>query len=134
MTRTMSQAERQAWLDEARYTANAMAAAVKPYWRRAMARRHRTALRALAGKRVRPGHAVRFRIEMLSAEADGLGPVEVAHRLTEQGLGLVEVAHRLTEQGLGPVETLQSDRFWERVHVQAGLPAPAIAYSGEVRA
>ena len=27
MTRTMSQAERQAWLDEARYTANAMAAA-----------------------------------------------------------------------------------------------------------
>ena len=106
MTRTMSQAERQAWLDEARYTANAMAAAVKPYWRRAMARRHRTALRALAGKRVRPGHAVRFRIEMLSAEADGLGPVE----------------------------TLQSDRFWERVHVQAGLPAPAIAYSGEVRA
>ena len=134
MTRTMSQAERQAWLDEARYTANAMAAAVKPYWRRAMARRHRTALRALAGKRVRPGHAVRFRIEMLSAEADDLGPVEVAHRLTEQGLGLVEVAHRLTEQGLGPVETLQSDRFWERVHVQAGLPAPAIAYSGEVRA
>ena len=120
MTRTMSQAERQAWLDEARYTANAMAAAVKPYWRRAMARRHRTALRALAGKRVRPGHAVRFRIEMLSAEADGLGPVEVAHRLTEQGLGLVE--------------TLQSDRFWERVHVQAGLPAPAIAYSGEARA
>ena len=120
MTRTMSQAERQAWLDEARYTANAMAAAVKPYWRRAMARRHRTALRALAGKRVRPGHAVRFRIEMLSAEADGLG--------------LVEVAHRLTEQDLGPVETLQSDRFWERVHVQAGLPAPAIAYSGEVRA
>lgn len=106
MTRTMSQAERQAWLDEARYTANAMAAAVKPYWRRAMARRHRTALRALAGKRVRPGHAVRFRIEMLSAEADGLGLVE----------------------------TLQSDRFWERVHVQAGLPAPAIAYSGEVRA
>ena len=134
MTRTMSQAERQAWLDEARYTANAMAAAVKPYWRRAMARRHRTALRALAGKRVRPGHAVRFRIEMLSAEADGLGLVEVAHRLTEQGLGPVEVAHRLTEQGLGPVETLQSDRFWERVHVQAGLPAPAIAYSGEVRA
>ena len=134
MTRTMSQAERQAWLDEARYTANAMAAAVKPYWRRAMARRHRTALRALAGKRVRPGHAVRFRIEMLSAEADGLGPVEVAHRLTEQGLGPVEVAHRLTEQDLGPVETLQSDRFWERVHVQAGLPAPAIAYSGEVRA
>ena len=134
MTRTMSQAERQAWLDEARYTANAMAAAVKPYWRRAMARRHRTALRALAGKRVRPGHAVRFRIEMLSAEADGLGPVEVAHRLTEQDLGPVEVAHRLTEQDLGLVETLQSDRFWERVHVQAGLPAPAIAYSGEVRA
>ena len=100
MTRTMSQAERQAWLDEARYTANAMAAAVKPYWRRAMARRHRTALRALAGKRVRPGHAVRFRIEMLSAEADGLGLVEVAHRLTEQGLGPVEVALRLTEQGL----------------------------------
>ena len=120
MTRTMSQAERQAWLDEARYTANAMAAAVKPYWRRAMARRHRTALRARAGKRVRPGHAGGVRIEMLSAEADGLGPVEVAHRLTEQGLG--------------PVETLQSDRFWERVHVQAGLPAPAIAYSGEVRA
>ena len=35
---------------------------------------------------------------------------------------------------LREVETLQSDRFWERVHVQAGLPAPAIAYSGGVRA
>lgn len=71
MTRTMSQAERQAWLDEARYTANAMAAA---------------ALDTCASELLRE------------------------------------------------VETLQSDRFWERVHVQAGLPAPAIAYSGEVRA
>lgn len=70
MTRTMSQAERQAWLDAARYTANPTAAA----------------------------------LDTCASEL------------------------------LRPVETLQSDRFWERVHVQAGLPAPAIAYSGEVRA